>query len=39
MRKGKIGSYKEEIPSDYVEKMKDWLRKGLENKEHRFNLF
>jgi hypothetical protein len=39
MRKGKVGSYKEEISPEYVEKMNDWLRKSLKDKEHRFNLF
>jgi hypothetical protein len=39
MRKGKVGSYKEEISPEYVEKMNDRLRRSLKDKENRFNLF
>lgn len=38
MRKGKIGSYKDEMPEEYIKKFDEWLSKSLENKEHRFHL-
>jgi hypothetical protein len=38
MRKGKIDSYKEEMPEEYIKKFDDWLEKAFENKEHRLHL-
>jgi hypothetical protein len=38
MRKGKIGSYKEEMTDEYIQKFDVWIKKLLENKEHKFNL-
>jgi hypothetical protein len=38
MRKGKAGSYKEEMPEKYIKKFDGWLEKSLKNKAHRFHL-
>lgn len=38
MRKGKIGSYKDEMSKEYEKKFDDWIQKSLEGKDHRFNL-
>ncbi len=38
IRKGKVDSYKEEMPEEYIKKFDDWLGKAFENKEHRLHL-
>jgi predicted DNA-binding transcriptional regulator len=38
MRKGKIGSYKDEMPEEYIKKFDEFIQKSLENVDHRFNL-
>jgi hypothetical protein len=38
MRKGKLGSYKEEMSKEYIEKFDRWVERSLDGVNHKFNL-